>query len=201
MAIVLRDRWAAGIDAHAGRRGAGAGRTPRGAAVAAGALNSPQLLQLSGIGTAPACVGESGHSGTGRRPGSGREPAGSSADPADLPGNASLSPRTTSCAPLGGKARLAAQWLLPRRRRALRIGHQPGRFVRPRAASLGSSRHSVSCRAPCQPTWRAAMRIRFPAARIRSANCGRNRAAAMRGWQPRSHAGPIHPAALPGPPS
>ena len=79
----------------AGRSRTGGALLQREVLLAAGAMQSPQLLQLSGIGPA-ALLAQHGidvvHDAAGRR----REPAGPPADPADLRMHASRSPPTTS---------------------------------------------------------------------------------------------------------
>ncbi len=100
--------------------------------LAAGALQSPQLLQLSGIGPA-ALLQQHGIPVVARSSGRRREPAGPSADPPDLRMHASRSPPTTSSTRwLGQRDDRPAVAAVAQRPAGGR--HQPGRLLHARAA-------------------------------------------------------------------
>ena len=156
-------------------------RAAREVILSAGALQSPQLLQLSGIGPAD-LLRRHGIDVVHDLPGVGQ----------NLQDHLQFrlmfrvaKPITTNddLRTLAGQARIGLKWLM-NGHRAARHRNQPGRAVHAYPAGLANPRHPVSFRAPCRPSKPAPSRIRGRAAPSRSASCGRSRAAASRSDRP-----------------
>ena len=152
----------------------------RGAALPRARIQSPQLLQLSGIGPRALLAAVAASPSCTTLPGVGENLQDHLQIRLELRVHASRSPPTTSSTPGRPGEASGMQWLL-QRTGPLAIGiNQGGCFMRalPMHGNRWPPRPTSSSTSPrCRPTWPAARCIRTRASRCRSASCGRSRAA------------------------